>query len=184
MKLDDSERLSFRLLDARNEQDNAQIHQPDQDPKVMKYINGGRASTPQEQQRVRTRLAQFTRKDRAWGLWGAFEKQERRFLGWILVRPISFFTDEPQWNNLEVGWRFASSCWGRGYATEAAFAVLHALALLPDIEYFSAFAARENMASIRVIHKIGMQPHAPVPTMEAGYSEGADYFRMRADELR
>jgi ribosomal-protein-alanine N-acetyltransferase len=58
---------------------------------------------------------------------------------------------------VEIGWRLAADHWGRGYATEAARAVLafgfERLAL-PQIVSFTTVA---NVRSRRVMEKIGMR---------------------------
>jgi len=58
---------------------------------------------------------------------------------------------------VEIGWRFAAAHWGRGYATEAARAVLaygfEQLAL-PEIVSFTTAA---NLRSRRVMEKLGMR---------------------------
>ncbi len=58
---------------------------------------------------------------------------------------------------VEIGWRFAAAHWGRGYATEAARAVLaygfEQLAL-PEIVSFTTVA---NVRSRRVMDKLGMR---------------------------
>ena len=58
---------------------------------------------------------------------------------------------------VEIGWRLAAAHWGRGYATEAARAVLaygfEQLAL-PEIVSFTTVA---NVRSRRVMEKLGMR---------------------------
>ena len=52
----------------------------------------------------------------------------------------------------------APPAWGKGYATEVAAALRDwAFANLP-VEYFLAFAHVDNLASCRVLEKIGMTP--------------------------
>jgi RimJ/RimL family protein N-acetyltransferase len=73
---------------------------------------------------------------------------------------MDFFTKEPKFNDLELGWRFFKSSWGKGYATEAAAAIK--IALIDNVsdtnpvEYLSALAIKENYGSVGVMKKIGM----------------------------
>ena len=53
-------------------------------------------------------------------------------IGWILVRPMDFFSSKPIWHDIELGWRFLRSTWGKGYATEAAIHIQQALAINPE----------------------------------------------------
>ena len=142
----------------------------DQDPMVMKYINGGRALSLEEIEMVfMPRFAAYRNLEKGWGLWKVFLEQsqlsgnnfvqaEPYFVGWILIRPMYFFTDKPRYNDLEIGWRFKQSTWGKGIATESAQKVIeHLLKTQPDIEYFSAIADKQNHASINIMKKLGMR---------------------------
>lgn len=155
----------------------------DSDARVMRFINGGQPGTQEEHERVRERLRAFTDRSQGWGLWGVCTKTDAELIGWVLVRPVGFFTDEPQYSDLEVGWRFQASHWGKGYATEAALAVMKAHAASPKIQYFSAFAAPENLGSVRIIEKIGMQRQVDMPKMEPGYTDGVHYFRAPVSDI-
>ena len=58
---------------------------------------------------------------------------------------------------IDFGWRYARSAWGNGYATEAAAAVLDYGMNTLQLTGIIADAAVENIASLRVIQKIGME---------------------------
>ncbi len=130
----------------------------DQDVEVMRYINGGKITTKREIHEVYLpRLAKYTDAEKGWGMWKVMISQTNQFIGWILVRPVSFFSERPQWDNLELGWRFNRFAWGCGYATEAARHVMHAIADSQGISKFSAIAMPNNEASIRIMKKLGMK---------------------------
>jgi [ribosomal protein S5]-alanine N-acetyltransferase len=62
----------------------------------------------------------------------------------------------PGSDEIELGYRFRRTCWGRGLATEAALAWLqHAFGPL-QLPAVIAFANRANAASVRVMQKVGM----------------------------
>jgi len=155
MYIADSSRLSFALM---TRQDAELLFELDQDPEVMKYINGGKKSTMQDIQDVFIpRLESYHNPEQGWGLWKVMLTSEQRFIGWILVRPMHFFSDHPQWHDLEVGWRFKRDSWGKGYASEAAKAVCDVLAEQAEVEKISAVAVEDNLASIGIMQKLGMQ---------------------------
>ncbi len=58
---------------------------------------------------------------------------------------------------VEIGWRLASEYWGRGYATEAARAVLAYAFDTVGLDEVVSFTAAQNARSINVMSKIGMQ---------------------------
>lgn len=151
----DSARLSFRLM---NQGDAQALWLLDQDPEVMKYLNGG---TPNSMETINTvfipRMLSYINVEKGWGIWQVSDKTSQEYLGWVLARPMDFFTDNPKLNDIELGWRFFKSSWGKGYATEAAIAIKEALSTQTNIDYVSALALADNIASIGVMKKIGMR---------------------------
>ena len=154
MKVNDSERLSYQLM---TEDDAELLYQLDQDPKVMLYINGGKVSSMAEIVDVFIpRVKAFSNPILGWGLWKVTVKADQSFIGWILIRPMEFFTSNPEFDNLEIGWRFKQSSWGHGYATEAALAVKSVVEQDSSVMKISAIADVGNNASIMVMKKIGL----------------------------
>lgn len=154
MNISPSERLSFRLLD---ENDTELFFDLDSDPEVMRFINGGKPCTLDDIYNTYIpRLMKYTNTDNGWGMWGVFIKKTSDFAGWILVRPMHFFSDNPEWDNLELGWRFKRAYWGKGIATEAATQVAKAIAQNKSVKKFSAIADEHNLDSIKVMKKLGM----------------------------
>ena len=86
--------------------------------------------------------------ERGWGLWAV--ALDDRFLGFTGLAQPDFRPER------EIGWRFAATAWGRGYATEAARAVLefaYTELALPEVVSFTAVA---NVRSRAVMERIGM----------------------------
>ena len=87
--------------------------------------------------------------------------QDDHFYGWAmefegtLIGSIGAYDLEN--DQIEVGYSVARSCWGRGYATEALQAVLRYLTENENIGCVTAWCARENLGSSRVLEKAGMQ---------------------------
>jgi len=165
LRVPDSARLSFRLLDQHDAQ---VLFDVDQDPEVMRYLNAG-ICTPMEQieQRMMPRMLAYRKPGLGHGIWQVSTRDDcealpARYIGWILVRPMGFFSDHPEPDNLELGWRFKRESWGLGFASEAASAVAeavasHAAAADTPVRAFSALAVPENLASIAVMKRLGMQ---------------------------
>lgn len=86
-----------------------------------------------------------------YGRWAVFLKKEHQFLGWcgIKYRPAAGLAD--------LGYRFHSRFWGRGYAKEAASAsVAYAFNVL-NMEQLVAAAEPENGASVRILMHCGFE---------------------------
>ncbi|MBU2926574.1 GNAT family N-acetyltransferase [Colwellia sp. 1_MG-2023] len=91
-----------------------------------------------------------------WGLWKVSVKGNDVFIGYILVKPLNISSEFPDVNNIEIGWRFKQENWGQGYATEAAKAVADKITEQKNIKIISATADASNIASIRIMEKLGM----------------------------
>jgi len=154
LTIPDSARLSFRLM---GQEDAQTLWQLDQDPEVMRFINGGEPNSIETILEVFIpRMQSYTDASKGWGIWQVNDKATQEYLGWVLVRPMDFFTDSPQFNDLELGWRFFKKAWGKGYATEAAIAIKNAVTEQNDIDFVSALAIEDNLGSIGVMKKVGM----------------------------
>jgi [ribosomal protein S5]-alanine N-acetyltransferase len=57
----------------------------------------------------------------------------------------------------DIGYVLGRACWGRGYATEAAIAIVEWASRLATIYRVWAVCDVENKASARVLEKVGMQ---------------------------
>ena len=133
------------------------LYKLDHNPNVMKYINGGKPSTKEDIEKIYIpRMLSYTNHKKGWGLWKVNLIENNEFIGWVLVRPMDFFSDDPQFENLELGWRFLESSWGKGYATEAALSIMNALIDNKSATQFTAIAVSENLASIAIMKKSGM----------------------------
>jgi len=155
MNASDSSRLSYTLM-TKNDTDI--MFQIDQDPEVMRYINGGKMTTREDVQNIYIpRMESYTNADKGWGLWKISTLTNSEVIGFILVRPMDFFTDSPEYKNIELGWRFTQKSWGFGYATESAEHIKQTILALGEVEKFTAIALEENLASISIMKKLGMK---------------------------
>ncbi len=121
------------------------------DPVVMEFFPAP-LSEHETDQLIERIDAHFAR--HAFGLWAAESREHGEFIGYIGLAVPSFqaaFTP-----CVEIGWRLASSCWGRGLAFEGAQAVVrHAFRTL-DLPELVAFTVPANLRSRRVMEKLRM----------------------------
>ncbi|MCL1124832.1 GNAT family N-acetyltransferase [Shewanella surugensis] len=154
MHIANSTRLSYRLMDKT---DAEFLYQLDQDPDVMHHINGGHKTRREDiEQIILPRMDRYKNSEKGWGQWKVTMIETQQDIGWIIVRPMGFFSDSPQWDNLELGWRFFQSSWGKGYASEAAMHLKNALSVQDPSLSFCAIANESNDASIHIMKKMGM----------------------------
>ncbi|MFI5131021.1 MAG: GNAT family N-acetyltransferase [Chitinophagales bacterium] len=84
------------------------------------------------------------------GRWAAHIKDNLEFIGWCGLKY------RPERHEVDLGYRFRKSAWGKGYATEAAYACLkHGFEKL-NIGKIIGRAVPENVGSWPVLEKIGM----------------------------
>jgi RimJ/RimL family protein N-acetyltransferase len=121
----------------------------DSDPKVMRYLTGGKP-TPRSviENEVLPRLL---RPDS--GRWAAIEKATGDFLGWFaLDRPAGGSGEE-----VELGYRLRASAWGRGYATAGSRALIRKAFTELGVRRVFAQTMAVNVASRRVMEKAGLR---------------------------
>lgn len=85
------------------------------------------------------------------GRWAVLTKSDLSFIGWCGLKA------RPERNEIDLGYRFVKKSWGCGYATEAAVACLKYGFEELDIPRIIGRAMPENIASIKVLEKCGMQ---------------------------
>jgi len=128
--------------------DCARLHHICSDPRVMRFVGDGQ---PWSVDQVRA----FIDRERACGeqhgycRWALHHKADRVLIG--------FAGCVPAVDGAEIGWRLAAAYWGRGLATEAAKQVVHYGFASLDLPRITATVQTLNLASIRVIEKVGLQ---------------------------
>lgn len=120
------------------------------DERVMRYFPAllSDAETELFYERIQNEFSQ-----KGWGLYAVELKATGRFIGYVGLHEIGFEADFAP--GVEIGWRLAADYHNKGYATEAAIAVLNMVHEL-GIERVYSFTAKVNLPSERVMQKIGM----------------------------
>jgi [ribosomal protein S5]-alanine N-acetyltransferase len=85
------------------------------------------------------------------GRWAVHIKPELEFIGWCGLKY------RPELNETDLGYRFKKSAWGKGYATEAAFACIKYGFEKLKIKKITGRTEPGNTGSLKVLEKIGMQ---------------------------
>jgi ribosomal-protein-alanine N-acetyltransferase len=154
-----TDRLILRDI---TEADAELLFELDSDPEVMRYI-GTRPGPDVAAYRERTRTVYLPLQTHPWhGVRIVLDRAGNEFLGWIFVRPApdSKFARALGWtcsDEVEVGYRYRRSAWGRGLATEAA-APLVCIALAdPATTAVVACALAGNRGSLRVLEKLSLE---------------------------
>lgn len=147
----ETERLVIRPFEP--ERDAAPLHELWGDAGAMQFIPGGARANVEE---TRERLESLP--DRApdgLGFWALEERASGRLVGGVGLFPLGWHGPE-----LELAYHVVPSAWNRGFASEAAAAVL-AVAWEAGLDHVVAVAMPGNLASQRVMEKVGMSREGP-----------------------
>lgn len=152
------------------------------DPEVREYFPEVLTS---EQSAASAAGFQADLDERGWGWWAVEVRATGEFIGFTGLDPVD---EDVPFTGVEAGWRLARPAWGRGYATEAARAVVafgfDSLAL-PEI---LAVTAAANLRSQAVMHRLGMTRNPADdfddPTVPAGPLRRSVLYRLAADGRR
>ncbi|WP_335986078.1 GNAT family N-acetyltransferase [Glycomyces sp. MUSA5-2] len=129
------------------------------DPEVMRYIGEGAPRTLEQTEALCAKVAAHW-DDHGWGAFAVTEQDSASgndsgaFVGLAILATPSFLPEILP--ATEVGWRIARDRWGRGYAPEAARAVIGFAFAELGLERVVSCIHSENTASIRVAEKLGM----------------------------
>lgn len=141
----ETERLYLRQF---TEADAGLIRNLNSQPGVLQYIPEPIPATDEEAKEVIINIILPQYKNNL-GRWATHLKESDKFIGWCGLKMVK--------GEIDLGYRFLPAVWGKGYATEAAQATLkygHQQLQLPKI---IAHAHIDNIASQKVLEKIGMQ---------------------------
>lgn len=142
----ETERLRIRPW---RDPDRGALEQMVRDPEMMRYITHGRTWSDEEVDELLERQARHL--ERHGFCFGAVERRDDgAIVGLAGMQPH----DDGE---IELGWWIRKDCWGLGYATEAARALVEFARDQAGLERLVAVIEPPNAASVRVAEKLGMR---------------------------
>ena len=143
----ETERLRFREIGPN---DALGLFRLEQDPIVRRYVGVDKGfATVEDARAFAERYQDVYRKD-GYARWAAIERGTEDFLGWCGLRK------QPN-GDVDLGYRYRPDTWGKGLATEAARECLRYGFDVLGLEEIVATAMPENVASLRVLEKVGFR---------------------------
>ncbi|MEM8535576.1 MAG: GNAT family N-acetyltransferase [Chloroflexota bacterium] len=141
------------ILRRFTEADGDHLFALDNDPDVMRFLNGG-TPTPRDviQNDILPGLLHYDEDAPGYGAWAAIEKTNRDFLGWF-----SFRLSDDSSGEVILGYRLHKAAWGKGYATEGSRALIRKGFTELGVQRVVATTYEENIGSRRVMEKVGMK---------------------------
>ncbi|MFD8597268.1 GNAT family N-acetyltransferase [Kitasatospora sp. NPDC059646] len=129
------------------------------DPEVMRYLEDGRPMAPARvaEEVLPALLREYDRLPEVLGCW-ALATADEPFLGWAALRPAhSVGLETGPAGGLELGYRLLPTAWGRGYATEAALALVRSAFVELRADRVVATTMAVNSGSRRVLERAGLR---------------------------
>ena len=170
----ETERMVLRRFTAA---DAAHLFALDNDPAVMRFLNGG-IPTPRAviEHEILPRFLRSYEHVPGFGRWAAIAKPGGDFLGWFSFEPRDGNPHE-----VALGYRLRRAVWGKGYATEGARALLRKGFTELGVQRVVATTYGENLASRRVMEKVGMRLVRTFRLMPEDLQATASYHVTPAD---
>ncbi|WP_297798102.1 GNAT family N-acetyltransferase [uncultured Eudoraea sp.] len=155
----ETERLWLRKITLEDQEELFELHS---DPEVQKYTGEPVLESMEEiVKSIAGRIKDYN--EVGFGRLAVIIKATNEFIGWAGLTYL------PEFDEVDLGYRFKKEFWGKGFATEASKAILEYGFNELGLEKIVAIAIPEHKASIKVMQKAGMKfyKHAP-------YEEGSE----------
>lgn len=119
------------------------------DPEIVKYVHEPTLKTVEQAEKILQDIILPQYKNNL-GRWAIHTKSDMNFIGWCGLKY------RPELDEIDLGYRLIQKVWGKGFATEAAqHSLEHGFTKL-NLKLITGRANIENIASIKVLEKIGM----------------------------
>lgn len=119
------------------------------DPEVVKYLHEPTLQNEADAKKVITDII-LPQYQNNLGRWAIHTKDNNGFIGWCGLK------FRPELDEIDLGYRLMQEAWGKGFATEAAEHTLNHGFNELNLKLITGRAHIENIASIKVLEKIGM----------------------------
>lgn len=147
----ETSRCVLRHLEAA---DAADMFRLDSDPLVMKYLGQSLIKNVAESRKI-IEMVQDQYLANGYGRWAVALKDGGTFVGWAGLKLVTGETYFPD-THTDLGYRLLPLFWGKGYASELALACRDWAFTHLNVPALYAATHQENVASQKVIQKIGL----------------------------
>ena len=147
----ETQRLKLRAVDSTDERN---LYELNADPRVMEFLSPEYDTLEERESILPKVVARNEHYNNQLGLFAAIEKGSEAFIGTFILRPDRHAPDDTK--NLEIGYRLKQHWWGKGLGTEGALALVERSVAQFGARRIYADAMPGNLASIRIMEKIGL----------------------------
>jgi ribosomal-protein-alanine N-acetyltransferase len=140
-----------RLILRRFTEDDAPlIFQLNSDPEILRYVHEPTLESVEQAKDIICNII-LPQYPNNLGRWAIHTKNNNEFIGWCGLKY------RPDLDEIDLGYRLVKQAWGKGFATEAAQHTLDYGFNTLHLAIITGRAHIENIASIKVLEKIGMR---------------------------
>jgi len=141
----ETERLILRELTPK---DSRYFYELNLSPNVIKYTGDKAFETIMEAEKFLKKYTDY--QINGFGRWAVTDKSNNEFLGWCGLKYVADLDET------DIGFRFFEKHWNKGFATESAKACIKYGFENLNLKTIIGRAMKENVASIKVLEKLGM----------------------------
>lgn len=163
----ETERLHIR---AWRQQDAEEAFEMYGDPQVAEFLTGVAEESVASQREILVKIiAAYSQLDIGMGSFPLIEKNSGQLVGAILLKPLPRTEHYDAWRNfrdnplaippiheIEIGWHLKRSCWGKGFATEAARQLMAYGFETLELQEIYAILYPANKKSAAITTRLGM----------------------------
>jgi ribosomal-protein-alanine N-acetyltransferase len=120
-------------------------------PEINRYTGESLATNLTDMKAKIERTSQSDYQLHGYGRWAVIDKETGTFMGWAGLKYL------PEFEQVDLGYRFFPEFWGKGVGTETSIAILHYGFEKLGLTRVIAMAEPANKASIRIMEKVGMK---------------------------
>ncbi|WLI90227.1 GNAT family N-acetyltransferase [Massilia sp. R2A-15] len=119
-------------------------------PEVLRYIGEPAQTSVEGARQILLNYPMRHYEVHGFGRMACVEKSSGRLVGFSGLKFVEHLQE------VDIGYRFLPECWGKGYATESARALLQDGVRTHRLERIVGLVMPENLASARVLSKLGL----------------------------
>ena len=101
-------------------------------------------------------------------------------VGTALLKPLELSSGEMSVDEIEIGWHLARDYWGQGLGAECGYGVMRYGFERLQVDELHAIAYPENIASLRIMQKIGMVHQG---STDRYYGVKAEHYTIQRDSV-
>lgn len=170
----ESDRLLIRPYQLGDEQS---IYEMNSDPEVQKYTGDKLLHTLEEAKDILVNVIFKDYETHGYGRLAVIYKPDNKLIG------FTGFKNLPELNGeTDLGYRFIPEYWGKGIATESAIMSLKYGFEDLGLKTIYAFAEPDNIASVKIIQKLGFSLLKVAPYPEEEDKEDVEWYTLTKED--